>query len=550
MELEGTAFSTPPRRGFSVAIGLTRIGRISLQLSADGKVIAEAKVGLALEWDDERLYALECAPGVLEYMFSLRAAESALSASEMAFYARHVYMPRPRFGSTVDDDHEHAPLKWPYDVSSSQLVMGANASACGASCSAVSARMLLTARMAFEWTFFAFPFDRHILYMNVSVHAARLEGCGSLEASLRQREHDLLPTTNTWLLTSVDGSSHSIVVARAPTLDVCVVRVGLMRNYALFLVKNLLVLIIIVQAALLALRLNPQTHLPPRVQVTVFGMVLVALRSQQSLSDTLGPVTYLLWVDVFYLFHFAVLTLGLVETVVCHGLIRVGRCRQAHRIDAIFIVLIPFVVYPICLVGLFVWAITDNLAVACVLFGLGVTLPLALGAARVRVQQRQFLAAKQQVTAQLARVDDTELDDASDVPLLREAFALFDYDHSGTLDSRELRMVFEAMYPTATRSQRKEAMRLAMPDGEGGEVPFDRFDDAILAWRTYARAQRNRRLPQSASLVCGVSGFSRAMGLAEGRHCIGNLVTSKRHDAGLSTRSTSRRVGQRLILDR
>ena len=46
-------------------------------------------------------------------------------------------------------------------------------------------------------------------------------------------------------------------------------------------------------------------------------MNLVSKRSTASLDTMLGTVTTLLWIDVFYVFQFVAVLLGLIETVVC-----------------------------------------------------------------------------------------------------------------------------------------------------------------------------------------------------------------------------------------
>ena len=101
-------------------------------------------------------------------------------------------------------------------------------------------------------------------------------------------------------------------------------------------------------------------------------------------------------------------------------------CVESLR--QVFRVLLPFVFYPVCLLGLLIWAAFDQQAAGLTILGFGLVLPVSLGIYRVADEQRKFANAKAEIALQLVTCPDDVLNDASDVPLLREAFELVDLD--------------------------------------------------------------------------------------------------------------------------
>ena len=64
-------------------------------------------------------------------------------------------------------------------------------------------------------------------------------------------------------------------------------------------------------------------------------MNLVASRANIDLKPVLGNVTELLWLDYFYVFHFATCLFALIETAIVHHQARSGRDSLALRIDMV-----------------------------------------------------------------------------------------------------------------------------------------------------------------------------------------------------------------------
>ena len=113
---------------------------------------------------------------------------------------------------------------------------------------------------------------------------------------------NLLPEDNEWLAGSGDDGE---VIDYTAGSSSCEIRIHVRRNHVVFFVKDLVVVVIIVEAALLTLRLNPLV--PPllggRFAMHITAMLTVALRASKDLEDEIGRSTELLWVDWFYVFQ-------------------------------------------------------------------------------------------------------------------------------------------------------------------------------------------------------------------------------------------------------
>jgi hypothetical protein len=94
------------------------------------------------------------------------------------------------------------------------------------------------------------------VHLEWHVPGAKLQGCASLATNLRERaSNGGLFTGNVWLL---DGSPDAAIsTLTAPVTTGCLITISIQRNYASFLVREILTLACVCQAALLSLRLNP-----------------------------------------------------------------------------------------------------------------------------------------------------------------------------------------------------------------------------------------------------------------------------------------------------
>jgi len=254
------------------------------------------------------------------------------------------------------------------------------------------------------------------------------------------------------------------------------------RNYNVFLVKNIIVMVMIVQAALCALRMNPL--IPPllgsRFGVMIFAMVLVALQSNsEAPKEALGSVSSLMWIDIFYLYHFLTLLAAVVETALVHTLIRGGHEPLALRIDFTFRNLLPLGLYWAGMVG--ITLIPVHGPAAGIGVGVGLFTAMLAGAySFIRYRLRKFERARTALTQQLARSADDDLD--GEDGLLRETFDLFDYDSSGDMDSKEVRSLLLRMYPRMPRERRQEVMSALKLNST---LAFEDFGDAVMALRKF-----------------------------------------------------------------
>jgi hypothetical protein len=155
------------------------------------------------------------------------------------------------------------------------------------------------------------------------------------------------------------------------------------------------------------------------------------------------------------------------------------------RSDKVFRVLMPLVVYPLSTLGLLTWAATESMAIGLSLCVMAILVPVAWGIHRVRSMQHEFVLQRYQLGHALADAADGDLDDQSEKPLLKDAFQLFDLDHSGTIDDTELGSLMNAMYPGAPHAHRKNMFKILPTAEHENGIHFHLFDDAILALRAY-----------------------------------------------------------------
>jgi hypothetical protein len=320
-------------------------------------------------------------------------------------------------------------------------------------------------------------------------------GCDDAVKALRdkagERLEKLLPVDETWLPAS-SIRTRGPLISRADTgiTGSCCIQIRVQRNSQTFVFKKMLVLVMIVYAALLALRLNPLA--PPlvgaRFAIQITAMLVIAVRSQEDLDDEIGHNNQLLWLDQFMFGQFSAVLSALVESALVHQLIRCGKDTLALLLDRIFRVLLPMLIYPACVVGFILGALMESDAVSFVAVACGIMIPLAWGVMRVRRTFVQFQASKTRLANELIDADESMIDDASESSLLRESFELFDLDNSGDIDANEVRSLLNTMFPLMPIAHRKAALKLQSVPANDMRVRFEDFDDTILEWRRYAAA--------------------------------------------------------------
>ena len=155
---------------------------------------------------------------------------------------------------------------------------------------------------------------------------------------------------------------------------------------------------------------------PPLVGGRFFGsiiaMVLVANRAAVNLQAELGKVTQLLWVDYFYSFQFVTCLISCIETATVHHLVRSGKESLALRVDQVFRVLMPFVVYPLSVAGLLIWAAFEAPVAGFVMVIGGILLPIVFGIFRVQYIQYKWNRAKEAMAVELVTASEAVISDA------------------------------------------------------------------------------------------------------------------------------------------
>lgn len=468
------------------------LNQFKFQATASGMMQVQTQMKSALQWQQPIVFQSECAPA-LSSMLSLSDSHSDEEAQQVVAYKEFINVPHLF-------PHGQA-SKWPQGLVKSDYALRRSARRLGgltppptpasteasAICTdCVEYNETLDIRLDQEWSFTYFPFDKQTVVLNfTTTQPTHLFGCDEMVRELREhagtRLENILPADHSWL----EGHGWP-KIAHSNGTSWCMVEIKVRRNYVVFFVKNILVLVLIVQAALIALRLNPSA--PPlvgaRFGIQMTAMLVVALRTSYDLSPTLGSVTELMWLDGFYMFQFCTVLLALLESTAVHSLIRRGNESLAQRLDQVFRNLLPLVLYPICIIGLVLWAVIPSPSVGMALLVLGVTAPLGIGIWRVRRIYVRYLRKRRSLARRLVEADETEIDDRSDSPLIREAFQLFDHDGSGDISPRELSTLLELMYPYMPKNHRKAALQLV---GDRDAIVFEDFDDVVLNWRNYAQ---------------------------------------------------------------
>jgi len=477
------------------------VERLKMEVQAEGTMLITTTTTVQLQWQDKKLHDSECA-AALPDVLSLTSSESASAHHRdllKGAVEEQLYLPR----LAIQEDM----LRWPDTIRASTFELNRHvpwlpagtlhspatdavhpAGNRTADCE-YCAEYQESRRVAIpcDWDWKLFPFDKHEVNLtfvlnggtgSASSTSSVLHGCSAVVDGLDTSA--LLPRDNSWLFKSIS------VIERDHT---CQIHIKVQRNSLVFFIKNIIILIIIIMGALLTLRLNPL--IPPlvggRVSGQIFAMNLVASRANIDLKPVLGNVTELLWLDYFYVFHFTVCLFALIETAIVHHQARSGRESLALRIDMVFRMLLPFIFYPVCLLGLLIWAAFDQQAVGLTMVGFGFVLPILHGIYHVRHEQQKFEAKKKKIALALVSCPDEMLNDKQDVPLLREAFKLVDLDKSGGIDSNELRLLLDLMYPNMPREFRKQALHLIVTGTDGHTIKFEDFDETILQWRKFAQ---------------------------------------------------------------
>ena len=468
--------------------------QFKFEATDSGTMQVTTQMNSALQWQQPIMFQSECGPA-LNDILSLSDSHSNEEAQHVVTHKEFINVPHlfaigqvpkwPR-GLVQSSYALRRSVHWLGGLITPPATAGTEADATCTDC--VEYNETLNIVLDQEWSFTYFPFDKQTVVLNfTTTPPTHLYGCDEMVEQLRQYAgpnlQNILPADHSWL----EGHGWP-KISNSSGRSWCHVAIKVRRNHLVFTIKNILVLVLIVQAALIALRLDPSA--PPlvaaRFSIQMTAMLVVALRTSYDLSPMLGSVTELMWIDGFYMFQFCMVILALLESTAVHSLIRRGNESLAHRLDQVFRNLLPLVLYPMCTLGLILWAVIPSPPIGIALLALGIIATIGIGIWRVRRIYGKFLLKRRTLARELVEADETEIDDRSDSPLIREAFKLFDHDGSGDIGQRELHTLLELMYPQMPKNHRKAALHM-VSDGNDDVIVFEEFDDVVLNWRKYAQ---------------------------------------------------------------
>lgn len=465
---------------------------IAIAKDFESLIIVSIPLKVTAWWSDPRPAASECGP-VLDHMIS----------TDCPWSTNHeelLFVPRVQFQHLGEHLQDIVRRNLGIDYVScgfeilnhSRPIPGLVAGVC-TDCNQYTEDITLT--FSIFGDFYYFPFDTSTAFLEWTTSpGAQLAGCDSLASHLRELAVDgELMSGQQWIISGDDISTEQ------PSPSRCRVTMLLSRNYVKGLLGELLTLMLIVQAALLSLRLDPLA--PPlvgaRCSIQIFAMVLISVRLSTDRGKKLGVAGDALWIDWFYSAHFFFCILGVAESVAVHTLIRQGRKPLAMQFDDAFKWVVPFFIYPVFIIALLIdGAVLQHgpcvkgnceektqisiliavVCVACVFF---------LFMARAIHRHTQLLALQKSLAQQMMEASDEELTDenAQHSPIMLAAFKAFDTDRSNGISGAELRNLVKLMYPGQSLKWYKEALQFIPDRKKDASVPFEQFDDIVRAWR-------------------------------------------------------------------
>jgi hypothetical protein len=482
-EHEGRVYTSSP-------VALTEVNMDfkfhQFKIAVDDVSGSGVKIDFAIEysfvWTDARMSTSPCRQ-VIGNMLSSK------GSTESEFLGRYW---RPKMGLGTQDE------------SARRKDLLESAYSLNGSLATLKIREAVTIPQAFDYQFF--PFDGHTIRIDLKVPSVKLYGCKKLVDQIRQLETTaagakLLPESGTWLWQNcgtaggkcaadkiaqdimIDPSFSDAQVGKTVAAqETCPILIKVQRSNIVFIVKHLMPLVVIAEAPLFALWLNPT--IPPligaRMTSAIIAMLLVMSKSAQDLG--LGILTGIIWTDEFALVQFFMILSGLFETIFVATLIRMDKTVLALTIDGVFRKLLPFALYP-CLVLGWIFKGLNNINLFFITTIGGMLLFTFLG---VYGAHRNYMNTKKKRVRvindlrnlKLGDKNGADLDDENTTKVMRAAFDTFDLDKSRKLEKREVRIILDAMYPNLTRKQAMKAMSAVQED----EIPFEDFAEAVETW--------------------------------------------------------------------
>jgi len=320
------------------------------------------------------------------------------------------------------------------------------------------------------WTYDFFPFDYQTIRFRVSLPFA------DIRSSCRKWATDLT-SADEWTRVPAWAFHHDPPVqTTVETADMCLVEIKVYRLTLKYMITTLTALIVIIYGALLTLRVDPTV--PPlfggRVGALMSAMLTVMLKADPA-EQHLGPLTYLIWNDIFSLCQFVILVAALVLSITIHFLHRFGQKDRAKDMDKVVRTAIPFVVYPGMVLAMVVAGLVQAYWVGGVIFLVCLMIGVVIPSLGTLARRRAISKHKRQVIQKLHNLDG-KLTTPEAYETIMAAFDTFDEDHSGGISKKEMASMVKIMYPHLRGAELGEAVLKVHTD----EVSKDMFM-AVLA---------------------------------------------------------------------
>ena len=449
--------STPPLHP-NVALSIDGAGLPGLGPDKETSLhVYSISLSYRLTWHDARLANSPCA-STLEGMLS------STDGTEPSIYRRRFWVPDVKALNGIKGSNDAA------GTGTVLIDAVGNANA--------SFTRLQHFEQNFDFTYY--PFDHHEIRLEMQVPTSILSCEVMADCLEEQALRDLLPLASPWRRAQAPIRAEPLCPGGHSGCDAsrCVVLIPIVRDAQVFIFQRLIPQVVICQGAMLALKMNPLN--PPlvgaRFSVLVFAMVLVTLKSSDASAD-LGKLNTLVWVDILRLLQFFILLVALLASSAVHYYIRQDEQAFALHIDSIAQTMLPLVLYPFYIICLLL-AGFQHVTLAAVLGIVGTLVMGTMSFVLVLRGADQLAARQHEVASQLATAD---LSDESNVPLLREAFDLFNVEPGDNgLDRKELNTLFVELFPHLKRSQRVDLVKQM-----NLEMNVVLFDDFVYAMQTH-----------------------------------------------------------------
>lgn len=418
-----------------------------------------------LYWDDPRLADIASNPcrAVFETMLSITAAEARVPATVVSKQAQADLFWLPK----IDPSDQLDPL----------VLLSRDFSL--SSPARVTEKLMQRYWIGQELDRFFYPFDKQTLKFAIPLPLSRpstevsqnagadarvtLAGCGVDEDFVKL---DAMPTASPWF---VNGPIRSSAVD-----GVCTISIPIKHVPTSYVWQTLLPTTVVSIGSIFTITLdakNPDTA-AARSSVLLVAMLLLVESNAQIFKQT-----YTMWTDLLAMMQVALLTCGLLETWIVYW-VAIRRPHLSDAIDAVMFYVFPLF-YALMVTSMVLYAQGED-TLALILVVIGLYLLVHLSTARVL---RMMLRRRQRLEGILISLRTFDPGQAKSKAALKNAFAHFDVDHSGSIDGHELLEMISSLYPHLSHEEKNELVESKGwdLDFEGG-ITMDELQECIVEW--------------------------------------------------------------------